>query len=451
MGGHVTPTLSFDRLRSILVATLTQLPEHRTGQNTVYELADAALGAFAVFFMQSPSFLAHQRDMQRAKGQNNAQSLFDIDQVPSDPQIRNLLDPIPPEHLAPPFWQVFEQLRAGGYLNAYQGHLGPWLCALDGTQYFSSQKIHCEQCTTRVSNGRTYYAHSLVAPLIVAPGENRVIALEPEFVSPQDGSEKQDCELRAAERWLARNARRFAPGSLTLLGDDLYCHQPFCELVLAHQCHFAFTCKPDSHPALYQEIELLTKAGGVPEVVERHWNGQRQQIWHYRYATRVPLRADTRPLYVNWCEVTITDAATGELIYRNAWATDHPLDEQTLRPFVSAARTRWKSENENNNVLKNYGYHLEHNFGHGQQNLAMVLVMLNLLAFLFHTVLDLCDEPYRRVRAELATRQTFFNDLQALTRYLYFASWQVLIAFMFTQLELDVAATSPPRQRAKRR
>ena len=77
--------------------------------------------------------------------------------------------------------------------------------------------------------------------------------------------------------------------------------------------------------------------------------------------------------------------------------------------------------------------------------------MLNLLAFLFHTVLDLCDEPYRRVRAELATRQTFFNDLQALTRYLYFASWQVLIAFMFTQLELDVAATSPPRQRAKRR
>ena len=69
-----------------------------------------------------------------------------------------------------------------------------------------------------------------------------------------------------------------------------------------------------------------------------------------------------------------------------------------------ARRTRWKSENENNNVLKNYGYHLEHNFGHGQQYLALVLVMLNVLAFLYHTVLDLCDTLYRQVRTELVAR-----------------------------------------------
>ena len=94
--------LHFDRLRSILVATVTQLPDRRTRPNTKYEMADAALGAFAVFFMQSPSFLAHQRDMQRRKGQNNAASLFGLDEVPSDPQIRNLLDPVAPEHLAAP-------------------------------------------------------------------------------------------------------------------------------------------------------------------------------------------------------------------------------------------------------------------------------------------------------------------------------------------------------------
>ncbi len=183
-------TLSFDRLRSILVATVTHLPDVRTRPNRIYEMADAALGAFAVFFVQSPSFLAYQRDMQRVRGQNNAQSLFGIDQVPGDGQIRNLLDPIAPEHLASPFWRVFEQLRDGEYLTAYQGHLGRWLCALDGTQYFSSEKLHCAQCTTRVINDRTYYSHSLVAPLLVAPGEHRVIAREPEFVAPQDGCEK---------------------------------------------------------------------------------------------------------------------------------------------------------------------------------------------------------------------------------------------------------------------
>jgi len=80
----------------------------------------------------------------------------------------------------------------------------------------------------------------------------------------------------------------------------------------------------------------------------------------------------------------------------------------------------------------------------------MVLIMLNLLAFLLHTTLDLCDEEYRRVRAELAARQTFFHDVQALTRYLYFDSWQALINFMFTRLELDTHSPSPPRKRAKR-
>ena len=446
----MAPRLSFERLRSILVANVTQLPDPRTGPHRIYEMADVALGAFSVFYMQSPSFLAHQKDMQSTKGRNNAQSLFGVDEVPSDPQIRNLLDPIEPAHLAAPFWMVLDHLRQGDYLKSYRGYLGGWLVGIDGTQYFSSEKIHCPQCTTRVINGRTYYSHSLVAPLIVAPGQKQVIALEPEFIRPQDGSEKQDCELRAAERWLARNAKRFAPGSLTFLGDDLYCHQPFCELVVGHHFHFAFTCKPDSHPALYQEIELLAKCGGVHEVTERQWNNGHTQIFHYRYATRVPLRADTQPLYVNWCEVTITDEATGERIYHNAWATDHDLDDQSVRGFVSAARTRWKNENENNNVLKNYGYHLEHNFGHGEQYLALVLVMLNLLAFLFHTVLDFCDETYRRVRSALASRQTFFHDLQALTRYLYFDNWQALINFMFTQLELDSPAPSPPRRRPKR-
>jgi hypothetical protein len=312
---------------------------------------------------------------------------------------------------------------------------------LDGTQYFGSTKIHCEHCTVQVLNGQPHYSHSLVAPVLVAPGQNQVIALEPEFIMPQDGAEKQDCELRAAQRWLERNLLHFAPGSLTLLGDDLYCHHPFCELLRSHQCHFIFTCKPDSHPALYEELALLTKIEGIRTVTERCWTGRGHEVWQYRYLNHVPLRAEQPTLYVNWCEVTITAETTGEVRYRNAWATDHLLTAQALHRIVTTARTRWKNENENNNVLKNYGYHLEHNFGHGQQYLALILVLLNLLAFLFHTALELCDELYRSVRTELATRKTFFHDIQALTRYWYFESWQALLVFMATQLELDVGAT----------
>jgi len=92
----------------------------------------------------------------------------------------------------------------------------------------------------------------------------------------------------------------------------------------------------------------------------------------------------------------------------------------------------------NNNVLKNRGYHLEHNFGHGKKHLSSFLLTLNLLAFLFHTVLELVDEKYQLLREELSARKTFFNDIRALLRYLLFESWEHLLDFMLEHLEVVV-------------
>jgi hypothetical protein len=88
----------------------------------------------------------------------------------------------------------------------------------------------------------------------------------------------------------------------------------------------------------------------------------------------------------------VVSEETGEVLYHNTFATNHSVTEQTVRDTVTAGRCRWKIENEGNNVLKNQGYHFEHNFGHGEKNLSMVLLSLLLLAFLCHTVLhDLPD------------------------------------------------------------
>jgi len=150
----------------------------------------------------------------------------------------------------------------------------------------------------------------------------------------------------------------------------------------------------------------------------------------------VPLREPPQALYVNWCEVTVTREATGEQLYHNAFATLRPVTKQTVYTIAAAGRARWKVENEGNNVLKHHGYYMEHNYGHGQQYLSAVLLMLLLLAFLCHTALQLCDHTYQRLRATLGTRRTFFDDLRALTRYLFFESWEHLIAFMIKGLEL---------------
>ncbi|MEX1020770.1 MAG: hypothetical protein WDZ49_13990 [Litorilinea sp.] len=141
------------------------------------------------------------------------------------------------------------------------------------------------------------------------------------------------------------------------------------------------------------------------------------------------------------------DEEIGERLYRNALITSHILADDTLIPLITAGRTRWKIENENNNVLKNYGYHLAHNYGHSKQYLSTILVMLNLLAFLFHTILDLTDRRHQLIRQEFGIRKPFFQDIQALTRYLYFDSWNSLHSFMFQQLELSLSHLTEPKFR----
>ena len=150
----------------------------------------------------------------------------------------------------------------------------------------------------------------------------------------------------------------------------------------------------------------------------------------------MPLRQGADVLVVNWCELTILHEETGESLYHNAWATDHPLDEGSVVEVARDGRSRWKVENEGINVLKKRGYHFEHNYGHGDQHLSAVLLTLLLLAFLFHTALDIVCLTYQAVRDELRTRRKFFDDLRALTRYVYFTSFEQLLTFVYQQLDL---------------
>jgi len=420
-----------------VIRCLEGIPEHRSGRNIQYEIVDGGLGAFGAYFVQSPSFLAYQRHMELRQGRNNARSLFGVEKIPSDPQIRNLLDPVDPSYLRASFWEIYEQLQAGGHLEGYKLVGGTLLCSLDGTQYFASQKINCPNCTVRVQDEEEYYSHTVLAAVLVKPGSKHVIVLDPEFIARQDGHEKQDCEQQAIKRWVKRNADRFAAWGVTILTDDLHSHQPLCDLLLKRKMHFIMTCKTDSHKALYEEVELLTRVeDAVKTMTVRHWNGRHGELHTYRWAERVPLRTGDDVLQVNWCEVTVVREDTGRQIYHSAWATSHDVTEETVPEVVAAGRAHWKVENENFNVLKNRGYRLEHNYGHGKQHLSTVLLSLLLLAFLFHTVLHLCSHRYQAVREKLGPRRTFFNDLRALTRYMYFDSWDSLLGFMYEKLEL---------------
>lgn len=119
---------------------LGEFHDRRTGDNTTYSMQDIGLGAFSVFFTQCPSFLAHQKTMQQAKGQSNAQSLFHLEAIPCDNHIRECLDPVPPEKLFPCYDAVFESLHQSAHLDSWRTLPDKLLIALDGTWYYSSQK-----------------------------------------------------------------------------------------------------------------------------------------------------------------------------------------------------------------------------------------------------------------------------------------------------------------------
>jgi hypothetical protein len=428
----------FDKLIERLRTVAAALPDRRTGDNTRYSMADIALSAFAVFFTQCPSFLSFQQAMEQVRGANNARSLFGVQTIPSDNHIRQTLDPVEPHHLFSVYDDLYQAFEKTGLQQAMRAVQDTQLIALDATWYFSSQSenIHCPNCSCiRHAEGSSTHFHSAITPVIVSPRHSQVVPLRPEFITPQDGQVKQDCEINAAKRWLAAHAQRYATGNVTLLGDDLYAHQPFCRQVLLHGFHFLFTCKPTSHTHLSGWVEGLAPSDRPALKLRVKGQSNRWEHHQYRWANGLPLTDSDDALKVNWCELTITNAE-GQMLYRNSFITDWKIGQENVAGLVAAGRARWKIENESNNVLKTKGYHLEHNFGHGKKHLASLLMTMNLLAFGLHTLLELADEDYRLVRAAVGARRRFFQHIEALTTYLHFESWGRLMDFMMRGLEI---------------
>ncbi len=423
-----------ETLLRCLRASCALFPDKRQGSNTVYTMVDIAMAAFSVFFMQNPSFLAFQRRLQDGHGRSNLASLFGPAAIPTDNHIRAMLDPADPALLHPVFAEVLTQLEQTGGLRPFRRLGGRVLIALDGTEYFRSYKIHCPCCSTRLrSNGKTEFHHNMLSATLVAPGHNLVVPLEPEFIVPQDGAEKQDCESRAARRWLATHGPRHARLRPVYLGDDLFSNQPICEAVQAATGNFLFVCKPATHP-LIQEYLTGVRVPSRTVTVKR---GRESFTHRFRWMTGVPLRDSKDALAVNWLEIEIRDPA-GEVTYRNSFVTDLPVRRDNVEELAACGRARWKIENETFNVLKTAGYHLEHSFGHGKRNLAALLVTLNLLAFAFHTVCDQVEDMWRTARTKAGSRVQFFNNLAAVTSFMIFPDWDDLVSTL-------AFAKPPPR------
>lgn len=424
---------ALDSLIGDLRETCAGLPDRRRGphRDGQYSMADIGLSAFSVFFMGSPSFLAHQRKLQEGQSRSNCQTLFGMSAIPTDPHIRAMLDGAPPETFDPLFYRV---LNTPGVLDPFQRLGGRIGVALDGTEHHCSRKVRCSHCLKRKrSDGGTEYYHAFLGASLVAPGHNRVVPLPPEFIVAQDGAEKQDCERNAAKRWLTRQGPRLRHLRPVFVGDDLFACQPIAEAMQAQGGNFILTCKPASHKTVSEYLYGATLEEHRVSKVER---GKRTTTV-YRWLVDVPLRDTEDALKVTWFSIEMLNS-TGKRTYFNSFVTDLAVNAGTVAGIAACGRARWKIENETFNVLKCGDYHLEHNFGHGKETLASVLVVLNLLAFAFHAASWLAVLAWKQAVDAKGAAYRFFEHLRTIVVYVVFESWDHLLN------SIAAAAIRPP-------
>lgn len=305
--------------------------------------------------------------------------------------------------------------------------MNKYLVALDGTGYYSSKTICCKNCLKKEhKDGEITYSHQAITPVIVFPNKSRVISLFPELIKNDDGSKKQDCEINASKRWL--KSSKSLNLEAILLGDDLYAHEPFCKETLENGYNFIFVAKEKSHKIMYEHINFIENIGEIDTYETIVTKGNKKETWKYKFLNEVPINGNKNALKVNWVMLEVFDK-TGKKTHKNAFITDIKITDNNVHEIALAGRTRWKIENENNNILKTKGYHLEHNFGHGKEHLSGFFFTMNILAFLLHTVLDFLDENYAKAREKMP-RMEFFRDIEILTKHMYFDSWDTLMLFM---------------------
>jgi hypothetical protein len=412
-------------LSSLEAVGATVTDNRREKYDKKYVIGDAIKSAFAVFFFQHPSLLSFQRAMKERTKRNNVETLLGVTGIPSDNKIRDLLDRIEPAKFSGAFDKNLKVLDKYDALDQFRVLDGGVLLALDGVWYFSSQEIHCKHCLHKTKDGITTYYHSVLAGTIVKPGGNAVLPVMPEMITNEDGTEKQDCELKAAKRWLTNHGAEYKWLTPTILGDDLFSNYPMCKAILDQGMSFILTCKPASHPWLTDTVNNAR----LDESEKREWTGRNHLIFRYKWLNGVDIRDNKETLPVNYLSLEITNVEKGKVTYKNSWITNKSITGDNVQLLVSCAKARWKIENEHNNVLKNHGYNLEHNFGHGQEYASEIFCLLNLLAFQFHTILDVCDELYKKVRLSAGRRDEFCNILRAALRLALHDSWETYLLF----------------------
>lgn len=402
---------------------------------------DCLMSGLAVFGMKSASLLQFNTLCNDdAVIRRNIAQLYGVNRVPCDTYMRERLDAMDYEITRAAFTRIFSLLQRGNIVNDFKFLDQYYLVSVDGTGYFSSSKIHCEHCCVKESktSGTTYY-HQMLCGALVCPGQKVVFPFAPEPIINTDGNAKNDCERNAAKRWLEKFRREHPHLPVVIVADGLSSNAPFIRLLQEYNIRYILVCKEDDHTYLTDWVKQA-----VSQDAPRMTRTKDGITSHYQWMENVPLNAST-DLTVSVLRLTETrrkhkKKSDEEITTSWMWVTDLPLNENTVIAIAKGGRSRWKIENETFNTLKNQGYNFEHNYGHGNKYLSVLLAHLMLLAFFIDQILQLLDKSFIAALQRTGSKSALWERMRGYLIHCVISSFEAVYK--------DIAA--PPQHKIHR-
>ena len=410
----------------------TNIGEEKSG---TISLTDHLMSGIAIFSLKYPSLLQFEKDRREKTIESNLKNLYGIERIPSDTYLRECLDEVEPHLLHPAYKALFQKIQRVKVLTKFVYLDGYYLCILDGTTYFSSKKIHCEQCGERHhDNGTTTYYHQMLGAVLANPDLKEVIPLAPEPIIKQDGIEKNDCERNAAKRLLERIHSDHPRLKLIIVEDSLASNAPHIRHLRSLNFKFILGAKQSDHKFLFDYVERSQTTVKYEFMDE---NGVHHQ---FRYLNDAPLNESNSDLKINFLEYWETSPKGKQKHF--SWVTDILIDEFNIMKLMRGGRSNWKIENETFNTLKNQGYNFEHNFGHGYKNLSTVFMHLMMIAFLVDQIQQLGCTFFKMALQSVETKNRLWRKMRVYFDCFLIPSWEALYEAIICRISSVIYDTS---------
>lgn len=385
-------------------------------RNTTISRSDCLMSALAMFSLKAPSLLAFDKQKHNKIVSHNLHTLYKIENVPCDTYMREVLDEIDPKNIRETFLSIFYEAQRNKLLESYNFLDNSYLCLVDGTEIFNSEKVHCKNCLEKHHrDGRVTYHHQILGAVIAHPEMRQVLPLCPEPITKQDGSTKNDCERNACYRFLEDLKKEHPRLKLTIVSDALSANAPQINKILSYGYNYIINVKPDGNKTLFEWVKGITKQ--TSKMVEKN-------KYFFRYVNGVPLNDTKDSPKVNFFECDVEELSGKRIIKKHfSLVTNINITDDNIYKLLCGGRARWKVENETFNTLKNQGYQFEHNFGHGKKNLHTIFALLMMLAFLIDQIQEATCGLFQAALKKQFTRRALWEKLRSFFYLYLIESW----------------------------